>query len=128
MEKEVEDHTDDRLSKKFVALIVRSRIVGIRRRNEKWTSSSHERTFFYTDQQDKQTNGKCVPLFEMVWGFAVDVGQWMASMESLSVEADEAGAQVARWSFDMVGMNGDISAVELEYKMYMELIRNAKRG
>ena len=36
------------------------------------------------------------------------------------------GAQVARLSFDMVGMNGDISAVELEHKMYMELIRNAK--
>ena len=66
-------------------------------------------------------------VLEMVQEFAVDIGQWMASMDSLSVEADGVGAQVARLSFEKVGMNGDISAVELEYKMYMELTRKAKR-
>ena len=57
VEKEVEDHTDDKLPK-FNALIVRSRIVEIRRRNEKRILSSHERTLFHKHQQEKQTNGK----------------------------------------------------------------------
>ena len=58
IEKEVEDYTDDWLSKKLVASIVSSRIMGTRRRNEKRTTSSHERKTLFTDQQEKQINGK----------------------------------------------------------------------
>ena len=45
--------------KKLVASTVSSRIAGIRRQNEKRTTSSHERKTLYKDQQKNQTNGKC---------------------------------------------------------------------
>ena len=53
--KEVEDYTDDWLSKKkkLVASTLSSRIVGIRRRNERRTTSSHERNALYKDHQEK---------------------------------------------------------------------------
>ena len=47
IEKEVQDYTDEWLSKKkLVASTVSSRIVGIRRQNKKRTTSSHERKTF----------------------------------------------------------------------------------
>ena len=54
IEKEVEDYTDDWLSKKIVASTVSSRIMGIRRRSEERTTSSHERkTFTQTSKKNR---------------------------------------------------------------------------